>query len=214
MKLNKQMKLEIINILKMKKLIGMNHIQPISVSMKKVENKILPNTINNLEEYVHNCFLCTLSKSNKIFAKGNPLSSVYIVGLNYNYDEETEFLLLKKMIENVIHISIGDTCMTNILKCKSNKIQNNLDNEVQKCIPYLEQQISISKPSLIITLGKAFSYMMNTTEQNTDVYGSLFSYNSIDLVPLMDPNFIYKNPSYKEKMYSDLKKIKKIMDEK
>lgn len=216
MNITKQIKSEIIHILKMKKLIGIEHITPVSFS-RKTNNKLsLPDEILNLEEYVKNCSLCELSKSKEsiLFGKGNNTSEIYIVGLNYNYEDDKKFFLIKKMIENVIKLNINETYMTNILKCNSNKLQNNFDVEVNSCIHYLEKQITISKPKLIITLGNAFDYMIKSGEDIMDVSGSLFSYNGIKLIPLMDPDFIYKNPSYKEKMFQDLQKIKNIMDEK
>ncbi|MGB5867027.1 MAG: uracil-DNA glycosylase family protein [Arcobacteraceae bacterium] len=210
------MKSEIIHILKMKKLIGIEHISPVSFSRKKNDKLKLPDDINIVKEYVDNCALCELSKSKSsvLFAKGNGTSKIYIIGLNYNYNDDKKLSLITKMVENVIHIDINNTYMTNILKCTSTKMQNNFDDEVDSCIQYLEKQIIIGAPKLIITLGNAFDYMIKTGEDIMDASGNLFSYNGIKLMPLMDPEFIYKNPSYKEKMFNDLQKIKKIMDDK
>jgi len=216
MKITKEIKSELIDILYKKKLIGITHMSPISIVIKKNRKFLLPSTLNDLEEYTKNCCLCEFSKSKSkiLFGKGNMNSKIYIIGLNYDYDEDGQFFLLKDMIENTLHLNINDTYMTNILKCCSSKIYDNCHDEVNQCIPYMEQQISIGLPMLIITLGDAFKYMVKTNENINNVTGNLFSYNGIRLVPLMDPEFICKNPSYKEKMYKDLNKIKKIMDEK
>lgn len=216
MNITKEIQTKLIHTLKMKKLLGAEYVRNMNFSYKRNENITLPNTIVELEEYVKNCSLCELSKTKKVslFANGNIFSKVYIIGLNYNYNNEKEFILIKNMIEKVMEISIENIYMTNILKCNSTKLDNNYEKEVNTCISYLQQQISLGLPKIIITLGNAFEYLIKSKEQIFDVSGNLFSYNGIDLIPLMDPNFIYKNPSYKEKMFKDLKKIKNIMEEK
>ena len=118
------------------------------------------------------------------------------------------------MFENTLKININDIYMTNILKCKSKINKNNLDDEVAKCISYLEMQILILKPKMIITLGKSFEYIMKNNEKIINISGNIYNFKDIKLIPLLDPLFINQNPSYKEKMVKDLQKIKNILDTK
>jgi len=216
MNITNKMKSEIIDILTTNKILGNEYVENIYFSYKKQENFILPNSIVALENYVSNCSLCELGKlkKNSLFAKGNIFSRFYIIGLNYNYTDDKKFELLKNMVENVIDVNINNTYITNILKCNAIKSNNNYNKEAELCVNYLEKQITIGAPEIIITIGDAFDHMIKSKDKVTDVSGKLFSYNGTDLIPLMDPEFIYKNPSYKEKMYQDLKKIKIRMDEK
>ena len=216
MNITNKIKSEIIDLLTTNKILGDEYVENIYFSYKKQDKFILPNSIVELENHVSNCSLCELGKlkKNLLFSKGNISSRLYIIGLNYNYADEKKFELLRKMVENVVDVNINNTYITNILKCNATKSNNNYNNEVELCINYLEKQITIGTPDIIITIGDAFEYMIKSKDKVSDVSGKLFSYNGTDLIPLMDPEFIYKNPSYKEKMYQDLKKIKIRMDEK
>ena len=83
---------------------------------------------------------------------------------------------------------------------------------IEMCLEYLRKQIEILKPKIIITLGISFNYLMKNDEKIVDVSGNIYNYNNSKLVPLLDPEFIYKNPSYKAKLFNDLKKIKLLME--
>jgi len=121
---------------------------------------------------------------------------------------------LKTIFESRLSIDINHIYMTNILKCTVKITKDSHDDEIYQCLHYLEQQIKILKPKIIITFGIAFKYLMNNNDDIIDVSGNLFEYNGIKIIPLLGLDFINKNPSYEEKMISDLKKIKIIMDEK
>ncbi len=216
MNITNKMKLEIINILEMKKYLGAEYISPINFKRKNTKKLSLPGDMKSLEDYVNNCSLCELykSKESTSFGVGNENSDILLIGLNYDFDDKRMYLIVKRMFENVLQVNINDIYMTNIIKCKTKRQKKYFDDEVDKCISYLEMQISIIKPKMIITLGKTFEYMMKINEEIVNISGNLYSFNDIKLIPLMDPLFINQNPSYKEKMFQDLIKIKNILDKK
>jgi len=214
--MTREIKKELIHILKMKKLFGMEHIPQLNFDLKENRINTLPSNIKDLETHVDNCSLCELSKikESSYLGKGDVNSSIYLIGINYNFDLEKDFLMIKNMVEKVLNRNINDIYMTNIIKCNTSKIKADLKNEISTCISYIQRQIDITNPKIIITLGDAFQHFIKNNDDMIDVSGNKFSYKEILLLPLMDPSFINKNPSYKEKMFKDLKKIKKIMDEK
>lgn len=215
MNISKQLQDELVHILKMKKLLGIEHIASINFTLSKKSKNLLPTTMQVLEDHVQNCSLCELYKS-KIssgFGIGDFTQDVYIVGLDYKFELEKEFMMIKNVCEKVLELNINEIYMTNIIKCSTNKNSVNLNNEIDICIDYIEQQINIAKPKIIITLGDAFKYLMKNSDEITEVSGNKFSYNDTTILPLIDPVYISKNPSYKQKMFTDLKKIKTIMEE-
>lgn len=203
---------ELLYILKKKKLLGVKYVEIPILSKNNELKRNLPNSRNELKEYVENCSLCELSKvkENSFFGKGQSSSSIYLVGLNIDFENKNIYLLLKEIMEEVI--SIDDIYMTNILKCKHKKIQKNFDFEVEQCLSYFEKEISFEKPKLIIAFADAFKYMMKNNDKIFDISGNVFEYKKIKIIPLMELNFLNKNPSYKEKMYQDLKKIKNVLE--
>jgi len=216
MNIEENIKSELLYVLKTKKLLGIKYIEKIDFT-NKINSKLkLPENLEQLNEYVENCSLCELSKMNTgiHFGNGNIGSDLLIISLHNNFFDEKAFLNIQNMIENVLKIDLNDIYMTNILKCGMKVYKNNLDDEVHTCIHYLRKQIDLIKPTMIITFGKAFKYLLKNDDNILDASGNLFNYDGIDLIPLIDPKFIDKNPSYRDQMLLDLKKIKNIMDTK
>jgi uracil-DNA glycosylase family 4 len=87
-----------------------------------------------------------------------------------------------------------------------------LSSEIELCKGYFDKQIEISKPKTIIALGSVFNYIMKTNENIIEISGKMYDYKGIKFIPLIDPEFIYKNPSYRPNVYSDLKKIKNLLE--
>ena len=101
MNITNEMKLEIIHILKMKKFLGIEHISSINFTSQNSHTSILPNEMKSLEEYVNNCSLCTLykSKESTFFSIGNENSDIFVIGLDYDFDDEKMFLIVKKCLK-------------------------------------------------------------------------------------------------------------------
>jgi len=216
MNLTAEMKEELLHILRMKKNIGIKYIKDISINRLDRSENELPNDLHSLEEYASNCSLCGLVKSkiSSNFGSGDTKSRIYFVGVKSTTKDDKEFDILNNMLKNVLQLNINDIYMTNIIKCAVKSYKNDLEQEIEKCIHFLYKQIEISQPEIIITFGNAFNYLLNRDENVFDVSGSLFLYNNIQVIPLLEIGFINKNPSYKEKMFVDLQKIKKLLDKK
>ncbi len=214
--ITKEKKIELLNILNTQKLFGIEHINHFDLGVEQTNKNQLPMEINELSSYVDNCSLCELSKSKiaSSFAMGDVNSKIFLISLRNSFRGEKGFSNIKDMVENGLNVNINDIYMTNILKCDVQKSKSILDSEVKKCLIYLEQQINILKPELIITFGEAFKYLMKNNDEIIDVSGNVYIYKNIKLIPLLEFDFIHKNPSYKDKMIRDIIKIKNIMDKK
>ncbi len=207
---------KIIEHLKYSKLCGINYIKPIKFKIKNIQASDLPNDINELKEHVHHCSLCDLSKNKHktMFSMGNNDSNVMMIGTDSKFADENLNIMINSMIKNILLLDINQVYITNILKCDTNINIHNLDNSIKLCKSYLLKQIEIVKPEIIITIGSAFNHLIDSKDNISDISGNLYNYNGIKLVPLLDLEFVYKNPSYKQDMFNDLKKIKMILEQK
>lgn len=205
----------LLKTLKQYKLCGMRYIDDPNLTKLDSDIKKLPDTFTMLQEFVQNCNLCNLSKE-KIscgFGEGNYSSEIFIVGINaHELSNSAVYDMLKNMIEKVLLVDMEDVFLTNILKCSVDAEHKKLEDEINLCLDYLKKQISIAKPKLIITLGDAFNYLLNKDENIPDIAGNLYRFNNIKTIPILSPEFIYKNPSYKQQAFNDLKKIKLILE--
>ncbi|WP_428025311.1 uracil-DNA glycosylase [Arcobacter sp.] len=205
------------------KSIGYEYGQSINLQNSNNEQLELPNEINQLDELVKNCYLCQLSKyrENVLFGSGNINSKIMFLkeSPTVSEDEFSTFYvgksgdLLKTMIEKVLKVNVNDVYITNIVKCISPN--NSIKHEhVNFCKSYLDKQIEIIKPKLIVILGESvYRYFTNETRAFSEIRGKVIRNNDLDIICTYEPSFLLRNPSSKGEAYEDLLKIKAIMEQ-
>jgi uracil-DNA glycosylase family 4 len=130
---------------------------------------LLPGTIRDLaalEKFLGGCPRCKLAKSrtNIVFGQGNPRADLMFVGEAPGRDEDEQGLafvgragqLLTKIIE-AIGRKREDVWIGNVLKCRPPENRNPERDEVEACRPFLEEQIRLISPKVIVTLGRSCS---------------------------------------------------------
>ena len=195
-----------------------------SIFKEDATDLALPNSLEKLREQALKCHLCELSKSrtNVVFGEGNPNAAVMFVGEGPGATEDSmgrPFVgrsgeLLTKMIENVLLIPRSEVYIANIVKCRppSNRVPT--PTEAHTCQPFLNRQIELVKPKIIITLGgTAYHYMTGDETGITKVRGTLHRQNGYTLIPTYHPSFLLRNPSAKKEVFEDLKKVKALMEQ-
>jgi DNA polymerase len=205
--MTQQKKNNILHTLTSLKYMGVCYIDPINLNKIDNTKQQLPNDINNLQNIVSNCNLCKFSNTRKniLFGQGNPNANIIFLGLApSNLDDENNDILsgntgqmLSKMAQNILGLSINDIYVVNILKCLPSNITK-FNDEIETCKPYLQKQIDIIKPKIIVVFGDAHKYISD--------------YPDIKIISTYHPSFILRNPSFKKDVLEDLKKVKNIME--
>ena len=184
----------------------------------------LPDSLEKLKEQALKCHLCELSKSrtNVVFGEGNPNAAVMFVGEGPGATEDSmgrPFVgrsgeLLTKMIENVLLIPRSEVYIANIVKCRPPNNRVPTPTEAHTCQPFLNRQIELVKPKIIITLGgTAYHYLTGDETGITKVRGTLHQQHGYTLIPTYHPSFLLRNPSAKKEVFEDLKKVKALMEQ-
>ena len=184
----------------------------------------LPNSLEKLKEQALKCHLCELSKSrtNVVFGEGNPNAAVMFVGEGPGATEDSmgrPFVgrsgeLLTKMIENVLLIPRSEVYIANIVKCRPPNNRVPTPTEAHTCQPFLNRQIELVKPKIVITLGgTAYHYLTGDETGITKVRGTLHQQHGYTLIPTYHPSFLLRNPSAKKEVFEDLKKVKALMEQ-
>jgi len=183
----------------------------------------LPNTLSLLQEVISQCQICELSNTrlNTVFGEGPTNAKLMIIAEAPGAKEDETghpFIgesgkLLTKMIENAIEVKRESVYITNIVKCRPPNNRNPLENEIRSCIPFLEKQIEIIQPQIILCLGSiSFHTLSNTTLPISKARGKLFKYNDITLIPSYHPSYLLRNPSAKKESYRDMLIVKEILN--
>ena len=207
MELNKKNK--ILNYLHLSKIFGFKYVNELDLS----ENTIyfdLPNDIDEINTIINNCSLCSFNNTSdsKIINNINFDNDIlFISTFNLSQNDNT----FKLMLKNVLNLDLNDVNLLTIIKCDV-KYDENCDQQSDICKDYLFKQIEIIKPKLIVTLGDAYSYLINKDVNISSIRGNMLKYKNINLIPMYHPQTLLRNPSLKKDALLDLKKIKLLME--
>jgi len=173
-----------------------------------------------LREKARTCTLCSLSstRTNVVFGEGNPEAGLMFVGEGPGADEDATgrpFVgrageLLTKMI-GAMGYARTDVYIANIVKCRppGNRVPE--ENERQSCLPFLQQQISLVSPRVIVLLGQtAAASLLGQAVGISKLRGKearLSRFPGIRVMPTYHPAYLLRNPSAKAEVWEDLKKV-------
>ena len=178
-----------------------------------------------LQNECSSCVKCSLSstRNNVVFGRGNPHSKLFVIGEGPGQQEDEQGLAFVgragKMLDSVF-LSVGidtneDCYISNIVKCRPPNNRKPLANEVKDCLPWLNEQIEMIKPKVIVLAGStAVQSYLNIDEPISKLRGKWIVKEDIKYMPIFHPSYLLRNPS-KEKgkpkwlTWQDLKKVKK-----
>lgn len=111
-----------------------------------------------------------------------------------------------------IDLKREEVYICNVLKCRPPDNRTPLPDEVERCRPYLEQQIALVKPALICALGlSAAQALLRTKASMTSMRGRTFEYLGIPLIPTYHPAALLRNPNLKRDAWVDLQRIRDLL---
>ena len=202
------------------KALGFEYTELVSINEKSSDP--LASDLESLHVSISSCHLCDLSKSRKqsMSGYGNKDADLMIVDsvVSGSEDESASYYAgragssLRKMVENVLELSIEDVYYTHAIKCKPSGSNKPSESEYNSCKPYLLRQIELIKPKVIMVLGEdAYDLFSHTKEEFRQVRGHIIDFKEYKLVPIYHPQFLLRNPSLKIETLNDLKIIKSLL---
>jgi len=100
----------------------------------------------------------------------------------------------------------------NVLKCRPPENRTPQPEEVERCLPYLEQQIALIRPSLICALGlSAAQALLRTKASMTSMRGRVFEFRGVRLIPTYHPAALLRNPALKREAWADLQQVRDLL---
>lgn len=174
-----------------------------------------------LKAVVKECTACGLRAGCKqtVFGVGDEKAGWLFVGEGPGAEEDAQgepFVgeagkLLDKMIAAIqskhgIQIRRGeDAYIANIVKCRPPGNRTPHAEEVAACMPYLQRQIALIKPGIIVALGKtAANALLSKDATLGSLRGTVHDYGGIPLVITYHPAYLLRAPQEKAKAWQDL----------
>jgi len=181
------------------------------------------NLWESLQYQVQACTLCDLHKfrKNTVFGIGNKKAELLIVGEAPGATEDEQgkpFVGRAGMLLDSMLASIGlkreEIFIANILKCRPPNNRDPLPEEVKLCTPYLNQQIALLQPKLIVALGRiAAHFLLAVNTSLGSLRGKVHQYGELKtpLIVTFHPAYLLRSPREKARAYDDWLKIRSII---
>lgn len=183
-------------------------------------------SLRSLYRRIFSCKRCSLWKTRRqpVPGEGNVRTGIMLIGLGPGKEEDRSGrpfvgragMFLSELL-GLAGLKRSDVYITNVMKCflPTNKAS---DEQIKACTPYLDKQIEIIKPKVIVTLGNVatvyiFKKFGLKAEGISKIHGRVFEVNTlfgrIKVIPMYHPATALYNPRMKETLRRDWENIKK-----
>jgi DNA polymerase len=180
-------------------------------------------TLEQLRVTASTCTKCPLSsgRTQVVFGVGAPDADLLFVGEGPGREEDLAgepFVGRSgKLLDRLMWEEIGltrDRCyIANVVKCRPPNNRNPAPDEIAACRPYLEEQITLIDPAVIVTLGNfATQLLLETSAGIRALRGSAVAYGRGHLVPTYHPAYVLRaGGEAMAEMRADLIRAKRLL---
>ena len=174
--------------------------------------------------WIGDCQRCKLAGGRKtiVFGQGSPQAQLMFVGEAPGADEDEQGLafvgragqLLTDIIEKGLKIPRADVFIANVLKCRPPQNRNPEPDEILSCQPFLEKQIALIRPRVLVGLGKfSAQWLFKSMEPISRLRGRIGDFDGIKVVPTFHPAYLLRNPGAKKDVWEDMKVVRRLLAE-
>lgn len=179
-------------------------------------------TLADVGAQVRVCTLCELhrTRTNAVPGEGNPNAEIMFIGEGPGWHEDRQGLpfvgaagqFLNEMLEK-IGLQRSDVFITNVVKCRPPGNRDPLPDEMAACSGYLQQQIDLIKPKVVVTLGRFSMARWFPGERISRIHGQPRRFGDIVVVPLYHPAAALHQSSLRATVEADMLKLPRIVEE-
>jgi len=173
--------------------------------------------LEGLAASLADCTLCRLSEKRKkvVFGEGAARARVLFVGEGPGAEEDRTgrpFVgQAGKLLDRII-LAMGmtrdDVYIANVVKCRPPGNRDPKDDEIAACSPFLDRQVELIRPEVIIALGRFAACRLTGTQKSLGALRGRWSrYKGVPLIATYHPAYLLRTPSDKRKVWDDLKLV-------
>lgn len=197
-----------------------------STPFQRDNSKPIPEEIDTekklarLKEDALSCTRCALRKGCRqvVFGEGNPNAHLMMVGEGPGSDEDRLGMpfvgragqLLDRILE-AAQIKRQEIYITNVVKCRPTGNRLPLQPEVDSCLCFLQEQIKIINPEIVICLGAlATRTLIDKDASITRSRGNWYKFGTRLYMATFHPAALLRDPGKKKYVWEDFKQIVKV----
>jgi len=185
--------------------------------------------IDDLNKEIKKCNRCRLSETriNALCGEGDLNTKIMLIaqapGENENKEGKMFIGPSGKVLDELLRIAnVGrnEIYMTNLIKCMLPKYRKPKQDEIKICSKYLDEEIKLINPKTLAPLGyhatkytfEKYALCLPSKPEFPEVYGNIFLSKDKKILPLQHPATVLYNPSLKEEMIKNYRKIKVLLE--
>jgi len=188
--------------------------------------------LDRIAQEIVQCTRCRLSlyRTHAVPGEGNPNAEIVFVGEAPGRNEDLQgrpFVgaagkLLTTLIES-IGLTRSDVFITNIVKCRPPSNRDPREDEIRACSPYLDRQIAVIRPRIIVTLGRhSTKYILGKAGFRVSsimaVRGRIYEVElygyKLKILPTLHPAAALYNPALRSLLKEDFSLLKQALHSK
>lgn len=162
------------------------------------------------------CRLCE-GRHHVVFADGSEQADLMFIGEGPGADEDAQGVpfvgkagqLLTKMIA-AMQFCRSEVYIANIVKCRPPGNRNPEEDEMESCLPYLNRQIQLVSPKVIVLLGNVALKGLMKRGGISRLRGQWLDYKGIKVMPTFHPAYLLRYEAAKRDAWSDLQQVMKV----
>ena len=167
---------------------------------------------------VAGCIRCpqlASTRTQTVFGTGDANARICFVGEAPGADEDAQGVpfigragqLLTKIIE-ACHLTRDSVFIANVLKCRPPNNRTPEPGEVSNCRGFLDRQLEIVRPEVIVCLGSvAAKCLLNTEVSIGKLRGKWHDYRGLQVYCTYHPAYLLRNPNAKRDVWEDMKVV-------
>lgn len=178
-------------------------------------------TLEELQLKASGCTACDLhtGRINTVFAKGDHTSDIMICGMVPAHEENMSGIPFigrsGKLLDHMLMATdlFGKVYVTNLVKCFLAAGEKLDPKWISACSPFLDRQIRMTRPKVIIALGADASFYLTKSNAKSlgDIRGEVFRYDKqIKIIPTYHPSYLLRKGGANSQEYVDVIKDIKL----
>ncbi|MCL5951831.1 MAG: uracil-DNA glycosylase [Chloroflexi bacterium] len=168
------------------------------------------------------CTKCDLSQSrtNAVPGEGPEHAEIMFIGEAPGFHEDRQgrpFVgaagqFLDDLL-NMIGMDRGRVYITNVVKCRPPQNREPRPDEIEACRPYLDRQIELIQPKVIITISRFAMARWFPNKKISDIHGKPKRFDNLVVLPMYHPAAALHQPGLKAVLEADFKRVPQILKE-
>lgn len=177
---------------------------------------------SDLVQQISTCEKCGLSQGRNRSVPGDGAldADIMFIGEGPGYHEDRQGLpfvgqagnLLNEMLA-FIGLSRQDVYITNMVKCRPPNNRDPFPAEIRSCAPYLDAQIELIQPKVIVTLGRYSFAKFFPNESISRARGKPRDWQGIVIYPMYHPAAALHNPGLRPALQRDFSTLPELIRE-